>query len=124
MLRLKYILLLLTSMFTSVLSQAQTSEYEFTITGIVHGIDGETLPGASVYILENSQLGSFSDENGLFSLKLPHKGPWTLKCSMVGYTTVEYSIELGATKRALVNFVLESTIKIGEARCVVAPMIK
>jgi hypothetical protein len=118
MLRTKYILLLLTSLFTCAMSQAQTSESELTVSGIVHGTDGETLPGASVYILENSQLGSFSDENGLFTIKLPHKGPWTLKCSMVGYSTEEYSIELGATNRAIVNFVLENTIKIGEAEVI------
>jgi hypothetical protein len=80
MFRTKYIFLLLLSSLYSIVSHAQTSESksEFSISGTVHGTDGETLPGASVYVLENSRLGAFSDEDGLFALELPHKGPWSL----------------------------------------------
>ena len=120
MFRTKYIFLLLLSSLYSIVSHAQTSESksEFSISGTVHGTDGETLPGASVYVLENSRLGAFSDEDGLFALELPHKGPWSLKCSMVGYSAVNITVEINETDSALVNFVLESTIKIGEAEVV------
>ena len=96
-------------------SQAQTST-ECSVSGTIKGDDGNTLVGASLFALENPRFGTSADVNGKFNLTLPHKGPWTLKCSMVGYTTKEIPLVFKNGSSASAIFViLESTVKLNEA---------
>ena len=71
-----------------VLSIAQTSTC--TVSGIVKGDDGVPLPSASVYTTEDTKFGASTDSKGKFRIDLPHAGPWTVKCSMVGFVSKEY----------------------------------
>ena len=83
---------------------------------MIQGEDGEILPGASVYAMENPRFGISADSNGKFNLELPHSGPWTLKCSMVGYSTKKLPLEFYGTQSLHLTISLESTVKIGEAQ--------
>jgi TonB-linked SusC/RagA family outer membrane protein len=59
-----------------------------TITGkITSDQDGSGIPGASISLKETTK-GTFTDENGLFSLELSEKGG-TLIISSIGYETQE-----------------------------------
>ena len=86
------------------------------VIGLIQGEDGEILPGASVYAMENPRFGISADSNGKFNLELPHSGPWTLKCSMVGYSTKKLPLEFYGTQSLHLTISLESTVKIGEAQ--------
>ena len=66
-------------------------------------------------MMENPRFGTSADINGKFNLQLPHSGPWTMKCSMVGFTTKEVQIEFDSSTNLFLNIILESTVKIGEA---------
>ncbi|MBM56130.1 MAG: hypothetical protein CMB32_06205 [Euryarchaeota archaeon] len=92
------------------------SDTSFNVFGIVKGDDGVVLPGASVYAMENPRFGTSTNSKGEYSLTLPHSGPWTLKCSMVGFTTKKTPIEFVTESQQLhVTISLLSTVKIGEA---------
>ncbi len=96
-------------------SQAQTST-EFSVSGTIKGDDGNTLVGASIFALENPRFGTSANVNGKFNLTLPHKGPWTLKCSMVGYTTKEIPLVFkNGSSASAISVILESTVKLNEA---------
>ncbi len=59
-----------------------------TITGIVLGADGETLPGASVYVKGDAKNGVTADIDGRFSINVPSRTK-ALIVSFVGYKTQE-----------------------------------
>ena len=96
-----------------VFSIAQTST--FTVSGIVKGGDGVPLPSASVYTTEDTKFGASTDSQGKFRIDLPHAGPWTVKCSMVGFVSKESLLEFEGTTNKSITIILESTVKIGEA---------
>jgi len=100
--------------FTSSFSIAQTQQTH-SISGVVKGDNNELLPGASIYMMENPRFGTSADTNGKFSLQVPHSGPWTMKCSMVGFTRKEVPIVFESTTNLALTIILESTVKIGEA---------
>lgn len=60
-----------------------TTESFISITGTVVGENGETLPGVSI-ILKNTQLGTTTDEKGMFNITLPMGKELTLEFSFVG----------------------------------------
>lgn len=59
-----------------------------TITGVVLGADGETLPGASVYVKGDTKNGVTADIDGRFSINVPSKTK-ALIVSFVGCKTQE-----------------------------------
>jgi len=62
-----------------------------TITGVVsHPTEG-TLPGVSV-LVKGTTVGTLSDVDGKFSLKLPSDGPTTLVFSAIGFAGKEVAI--------------------------------
>lgn len=88
------------------------------VSGIVKGDDSTPLPSASVYATENLKFGASTDSQGRFNLSLPHSGPWTLKCSMVGFTTKETPIVFNGNTTSVITIILESTVKISEAEVI------
>ena len=90
--------------------QNLTQEGELLITGIVYGADGETLPGASVYVKGNTKLGVRADIDGKFTLKVPSSVK-TLVVSFVGCKSKEIKLN-PKTKEYVVN--LESSTEIEE----------
>jgi TonB-linked SusC/RagA family outer membrane protein len=62
---------------------------------VVFGEDGTGVPGASIILKGNSSVGTTSDADGNFSLKVPasYDGqPVTLVVSFVGYSSVELTV--------------------------------
>ena len=87
-----------------VFSIAQTST--FTVSGIVKGGDGVPLPSASVYTTEDTKFGASTDSQGKFRIDLPHAGPWTVKCSMVGCVSKESLLEFEGTTNKSIKIIL------------------
>lgn len=111
MIKVKHILL---ALFTAVASIA-ISQDVYTLTGSVRGSDGEPLVGASVYATQNPKYGSYADKNGLFTIEFQSSGPWSVKCSMVGYTTKEFAVVFNTSNTTTLKAILESTVNISEA---------
>ena len=77
---IKKILLLVFIAFSSVAMVAQT-----TVNGTVKDAKtGETLPGANIKI-ENKAVGTTTDFDGVFVLKVTENPPFTLEISVLGY---------------------------------------
>lgn len=57
------------------------------IKGIVTDQDGEPLPGANI-VIENSQMGASSDDQGNYYILNVPPGEYTLKVMMIGYGTM------------------------------------
>lgn len=100
----------------TVLAQESTTEY--VVTGHIRGGDGESLPGASLVTLQNSRLGTSSDGLGFYKLTLPSSGPWTLRCSMTGYTLQEIALDFGNKTTLNLQIKLVSTVHVGVAEVV------
>jgi hypothetical protein len=60
------------------------------VTGIIRDVKGQPLPQITVRV-KGSTLGTYSDSNGKYSLKLPD-GSQTLIFSAVGYETLEVAV--------------------------------
>ena len=77
-------LVLLLSVFAVYALMAQGSS---TIRGqVVDATSGAALPGANV-MLANTSIGTATDLDGNYILRLIPPGPWTLKASYVGYAS-------------------------------------
>ncbi|HIK66826.1 MAG TPA: carboxypeptidase-like regulatory domain-containing protein, partial [Flavobacteriales bacterium] len=110
---LKNILIILCTLFcwagvsNTLFSQESTTEY--VVTGHIQGSEGEHLPGASLVALQNPRLGVSTDNFGFYRLTLPSSGPWTLRCSMTGYTLKEIKLDFGNKTTLNLQITLEST---------------
>ncbi|MGY0407043.1 MAG: TonB-dependent receptor, partial [Polaribacter sp.] len=84
---IKKILLLACIAFSSITMVAQT-----TVTGIVKDAKtGELIPGANIKVARKA-LGTSTDFDGLFTLKVSEKPPFTLEISTLGYKTKKVKI--------------------------------
>ena len=119
MTRLKNIFIILCAVFCWAGSLntlfSQESKTEYVVTGHITGSEGEHLPGASLTALQNSRLGVSTDELGYYRLTLPSSGPWTLRCSMTGYTLQEIKLDFGNKTTLNLQITLESTVNVGVA---------
>lgn len=70
-----------------------TAQEVYNYSGTVRDQNGETLPGVNVIEFGTSN-GTISDIDGKFDLKAS-KSPITIQISMVGYLTLEQTIEAG-----------------------------
>ncbi len=83
-----YKMLLITLLFTTGML-AQT----YTISGVVTSASsGEKLVGANVFV-EGTTWGAASDENGNYTIVV-EKGKYTVRCSYIGYTTIEKEVDV------------------------------
>ncbi len=84
---IKKILLLAFIAFGSITMVAQT-----TVTGVVKDAKtGETLPGASVKVSRKA-IGTNTDFDGAFVMKVADKPPFTIEISMLGFKTTKVEI--------------------------------
>jgi hypothetical protein len=89
----KIFLLPLYFLFITSLIYAQTG----TIRGFLYDEDnGEPIPFANM-IIENTELGAPTDENGFFSISLA-PGDYYLKVTYLGYDTIRQAVTVGANK--------------------------
>jgi iron complex outermembrane receptor protein len=83
-----------------------------TLSGRVTTDDGTPLPGATVGV-ESSSLGTFTDENGDYSLSLK-AGTHIVQVSFIGYTVEEASVTVTAGGTAKLDFTLEEGFELNE----------
>jgi len=83
---MKKLLLVAFAMFSSVIMLAQTS-----VSGTVTDANGEPLPGANIKI-ERKSVGTTTDFDGKFILKVTDLPPFNLEISMLGYKTLKVAI--------------------------------
>jgi len=84
---MRNILLMILLMLLPITAMAQAQK----ITGKVANVDGENLPGVTVFIKGTTQ-GAVTDLNGVYTLEVDDASS-TLVFSYVGYTTKEVSID-------------------------------
>ena len=72
----------------------QLNAQDITVSGVVKGPDGETIPGVSV-ILQGSTTGTATDMNGQYSISVPGNG--TLEFSALGFQDQLVAVD-GRTK--------------------------
>ncbi len=83
----------------------------YTISGVVRdSLSGETMIGVNI-IADGSNRGASTDSKGNYRLSLP-KGNHTISVSYVGYTAINYAINL--TENTTLDFALISNTTIGE----------
>jgi outer membrane receptor for ferrienterochelin and colicins len=95
--------------FTGLISiQAQTNSISGKITS-----KGEALPFVNVY-LNNTKLGTFTNEKGFFELKDIPNGNYTLVSSNIGFEKKSAKIMLNGNKKIVKNFSLDDTNSLEE----------
>jgi iron complex outermembrane receptor protein len=83
---MKKLLLVAFAMFSSVVMFAQT-----TVSGTVVDSSGEPLPGANIKI-ERKSVGTNTDFDGKFTMRVTDTPPFNLEISMLGYKTFKVAI--------------------------------
>ncbi len=78
------------------------------ITGVVTDCDQTPLPGATVLAKENPTLGTVTDSNGRYELKLPDNKTYTLKATYIGYFDATHLIN--CDHNSVVNFQLKENL--------------
>lgn len=78
-----------------VLLAAQLSWAQGSISGTITSADGEVLIGATA-LLQNTELGSTTDENGQYLIKNVPAGEYVISVSYVSFQTVQQKIVVGA----------------------------
>ncbi len=104
----KIFLLSMLMCFFAAIVQAQTRK----ITGqVVSSTTGKPIAGASV-VVNNSNTGAVTDENGNFSVNIPAQGKVTLAVSSTGFTLEEVSV--AATENNLLIKLTEEVKELGD----------
>ncbi|MGD8777996.1 MAG: TonB-dependent receptor [Ignavibacteria bacterium] len=97
---------LLTGRTDAALESKKESSATFgEIKGKIKDSNGEGLIGVNVF-LQNTALGSATDENGEFNMKNIPIGQYRIIASMVGYESVTKSIEVNTDETTEVDFIL------------------
>ena len=110
-------LVLLLSVFAVYALMAQGSS---TIRGqVVDATSGAALPGANV-MLANTSIGTATDLDGNYILRLVPPGPWTLKASYVGYASGSEDIVVAENASVEKDFRLAPQVLEGEEVIVTA----
>ncbi len=73
------------------LSKSQQKTLDTNIQGIVVDYDNNPLPGVSVWVL-GSSFGAVTDLDGRYSFTYNKPYPFTIRFSMVGFTTVDVTV--------------------------------
>lgn len=103
----KILLVLFISFFAAVAMAQQA-----TLSGRITDEDGSPLPGAAVGV-EGSSFGSFSDEDGNYTLSLA-AGTYTIQASFVGFAIEKASVSVTAGGSAKLDFTLSEGFELNE----------
>jgi CarboxypepD_reg-like domain/TonB-dependent Receptor Plug Domain len=91
---------------------AVTSSFsQGTIRGKVSDKTGETLIGVTVALKSNPSMGTVSDFDGNFSLKLADSSTQVITISYVSYQTIEFEVHPKKGEVIVKDFVMESSTK-------------
>ncbi|CCH53781.1 TonB-dependent receptor [Fibrisoma limi BUZ 3] len=69
-----------------------------TITGTIRSASGETMPGVTI-VLDDSRLGTTTDESGRYLLRNVPSGQHSLQASFVGFQTFRQTVTVNGTER-------------------------
>lgn len=101
---IKSLALLVLFLFTATSTFAQK---KFTLSGYVKDdTNGESMPGANVYIVENKQ-GAATNTYGFYSLTLP-EGTYTVSVSFVGFQDFKQQVQLNKDTRLNINLKIKA----------------
>ncbi len=96
--------LLLLSLVFPLSTCAAYAQGSGTLTGrLQEAKTGETLAGANIVIL-NTSMGTAADIEGRYTLLGVPVGKWTVRASMIGYTSSTREITMAADSTVVVNF--------------------
>ncbi|MFT7297720.1 MAG: hypothetical protein ACI81S_000903 [Sphingobacteriales bacterium] len=102
----------------------------FGQTGKIKGrvsnrINNQPVPFANV-VVENSTIGTISNDDGNYSLENLKPGTYNLICSFLGYSKeISYEVQVTSTQPTTVNFgLVEEPISLGDVTIVASPFSK
>src|SRR5262245_11432749 len=88
-----------------------------TVRGKITDEKGEPIPGATVVMKSRPTVGSLTDFDGNFSLKIPDSTAQVIVISSISFKTVEFEVQLRKGQVAVKDVVLYSDAKeIGEVK--------
>lgn len=95
----------------------QAAIAQVSISGTIKDTDsGETLIGANI-VLKGTSIGTVSDINGNYTLKVSQQGDYSVDVSYVGYKSISKQVKV-STKNLILNFDLTADIEIDEVTVV------
>ncbi|WP_299311668.1 TonB-dependent receptor [uncultured Aquimarina sp.] len=80
------------------------------IQGIIVDQNAHPISGASVSVVELKNIGTSSDIDGEFKLRIPN-GSYTLETTYIGFQTLLYSITVGSSAETNVHIILKENIE-------------
>ncbi len=83
------------SLHEPVAAGMEATQQTMTLSGVVRDENGDPVPGASVYVKGNNKIGTVTDIDGRFSLKVAPGQ--ILVVSFIGYETIEEPVRPGRT---------------------------
>lgn len=100
----KYILTILSVLISSLHTFGQG-----TIRGKIADENGETLIGVTIVLKSNKSIGTVTDFDGNYSLKLPDNTPQTLVISYVSYLPIEENVIARNNEVIIKNFTMRTS---------------
>ena len=98
--QVKRLLLLIEGLLIPLIALAQHS-----LSGrVVSEKDGTPIINAAIYI-KNNNIGVFTDQNGLYHIKFPQSGKYTIRVSFMGYNTIIQTVNVKG--ESTLNFTLK-----------------
>ncbi len=98
--QVKRLLLLIEGVLIPLIGLAQHS-----LSGrVVSEKDGTPIINAAIYI-KNNNIGVFTDQNGLYHIKFPQSGKYTIRVSFMGYNTIIQTVNVKG--ESTLNFTLK-----------------
>lgn len=102
----RFVILFFVILFCELAGYGQSSNA--TLTGKIADSEGRNLENVSVR-LKNTSIGTATNRQGEYLLRIPSQRPITIVFSMLGWTTVEKTVNATSEERIVLNITLEST---------------
>ena len=80
-----------------------------TIKGRISDVNGESLIGVTLILKSNLTIGTVTDYDGNYSLKIPLNTQQTILIKYIGYATIEEPITLSQNQIVVKDFVMSDT---------------
>ncbi len=87
----------------------QQSSAQGTIKGRISDANGESLIGVTLILKSNPTIGTVTDYDGNYSLKIPLNSSQTILIKYIGYATIEEPITLSQNQILVKDFVMSDT---------------
>lgn len=108
----------ITFCFFLIFSLANLQAQSF-IAGKVQNKEGEAIPFSNIFLAENNQIGTVSDEQGNFELEVP-EGEHTLVVSAIGFDQLQEKITIQSGERIDLDLEIEESSFVLEQEVVVS----